>query len=509
MLLLGARAQAEPLAIGEDKTTIFALVIGHNAGDSDEQAPLHYADDDALANAELLQEMAPRAQVVLLTELDAETRALHPKLAVEAPTAEAIQRAMELLNQRMSLSRRQGSRPIFYFFYTGHGDVENNTGYVHIKNSRFSRPDLLALLRSSQAETNHVVVDACKSYFLVFDRGGGVDRQRRTMPLVGDEQKLPANTGVLLSTSAAADSHEWEAFQAGIFSHEVRSALRGAADLDQDGRLTYEEVAAFVWSANTSIPVPRFRPDFLDRPPGDAQPAVSVFATTAASTTAATSRLVVGPGASGHQFVEDGSGRRLVDFHPGPRTRLTLLLPVRRPLFLKWPETRTEVELPQGSPLDLTTLLAQNKPIASPVRARGAEHLAFTHILASAFEESTLVVYRQQLERGGKKTPAERDWTWTRRGIVIGAIAAGVLGGAMTFAALHERDQSGAGTTGVTRSNINHRIDLYNRIAVTSYVLSGVGLATFATWTLWPSTRASLDVLPEGGLSAHFEAKLP
>jgi hypothetical protein len=46
-------------------------------------------------------------------------------------------------------------------------------------------------------------------------------------------------------------------------SHELRSALRGAADADRDARVTYAELGAFLKVANRAIPNERFRPDFL------------------------------------------------------------------------------------------------------------------------------------------------------------------------------------------------------------------------------------------------------
>ena len=53
------------------------------------------------------------------------------------------------------------------------------------------------------------------------------------------------NVGLLLSTSSARESHEWSGFESGVFSHEVRSGLYGAADADGDGRVSYAEIAAF------------------------------------------------------------------------------------------------------------------------------------------------------------------------------------------------------------------------------------------------------------------------
>src|SRR5436190_1181687 len=64
--------------------------------------------------------------------------------------------------------------------------------------------------------------------------------------------------GYVLSSSVSGESHEWSGFESGVFSHEVRSGLYGAADADGDGRITYSEIAAFVARANQGIENNRF-----------------------------------------------------------------------------------------------------------------------------------------------------------------------------------------------------------------------------------------------------------
>src|SRR5204863_106889 len=59
-------------------------------------------------------------------------------------------------------------------------------------------------------------------------------------------------------------------FQAGIFSHEVRSGLLGAADADGDGQVSYREIAAFIERANAAVPNEKFRPDVYVKPPAAA-----------------------------------------------------------------------------------------------------------------------------------------------------------------------------------------------------------------------------------------------
>ena len=62
----------------------------------------------------------------------------------------------------------------------------------------------------------------------------------------------------------------------GVFSHEVRSALLGGADVDGDDRVTYRELASFVAVANEAVPAGH-RPEFFVRAPSAAREA-EVFA---------------------------------------------------------------------------------------------------------------------------------------------------------------------------------------------------------------------------------------
>jgi hypothetical protein len=466
---------------------LFGLVVGTNVSTDPEVKPLRYADDDAVQNALLLGELG--AQVVLLADMDLDTRGLFSNTDVVPPTKAAIRQAMQRLNELMAADRAVGKEPHLYFFYSGHGDVENNQGYVNLNDGRFWRDDLLALLRDSQATTNHVVIDACKSYFLVFDRGVGGQRAPLAGALIGGAATVPSNTGVLLSTSSATDSHEWEAFQGGVFSHEVRSALRGAADHDSDNLITYEETAAFVWSANTAVPNPRFRPKVFTKPPFGVQDEEAVLVDLRGPSG---DRLAVGPDVSTHLFVENENGVRLVDFRPTEGHRVSVLLPPHRPLFVRDAEQDREVELPAGRFVELAGL--SPRPIT--VARRGAEHVAFKSLFVRGFGPDTVLEYRERPPEMSQAFDPPTDWTWARRSIGMLGLIAGALGGTMTGLAVKEKDSVTPSTHGVRRHEVNDRIDVYNGVALASYSVAAVGLTTYLVWTLWPEREVDIQVLP-------------
>ncbi|OGQ89243.1 MAG: hypothetical protein A2289_20720 [Deltaproteobacteria bacterium RIFOXYA12_FULL_58_15] len=471
----------------EQETRSFGLVVGTNISNDPDVKPLRYADDDAVNNAKLMGELG--AQVVLLVGLDYESKKMFPEIQETPPTRNAIEQAMARLNQMMEKARSQGQRPIFYFFYSGHGDVDNNRGYVNLKDGRFWREDLMALLAQSAANENHVVIDACKSYFLVFDRGKGGERAPLSGSLIGDKSSLPTNTGVVLSTSSAADSHEWEAFQAGVFSHEVRSALRGAADQNLDGQVTYEEAAAFVWGANVSVPNPKFRPNVFVHAPGEKRADEAVLADMRATRV---DNLVVGPGVTEHLYIEDQAGRRLADLRPAPEQTVSLLLPKERPLFVRQSGSDEEVELPQGNRLVLAALPKR----VTTVARRGAEHVAFRSLFSRPFGQQTVIDYRNCPPEAVEIIETHRDLTWLRRGTGILGLGAALLGGTMTGLSARESSSVKPRTAGTKRKEVNDRIDRYNIVAVTSYALAGVGLATYLVWTLWPEKPVEIQVMP-------------
>ena len=482
--VLGWSLMAPGHAAAELRT--FALVVGTNVSDDPAVKPLRYADDDAVNNARLLRELG--AEVVLLAQLDADTRRLFPDVREQLPTRAALDGAMGELNRRMDAARALGHSPVLYLFYSGHGDVENNRGYVQLHDGRYYRDDVLALIGRSTANENHLIVDACKSYFLVFERGAG-KRAPLSGPLLGPHASLPANTGVVLSTSDASESHEWEAFQGGVFSHEIRSALRGAADQNLDRKVSYEEAAAFVWTANSAVPNARYRPHLFVRAPSSKRPGEAVLADTRL---AGSDMLLVGPGVSEHLYVEDQLGRRLADFRPAAEQQVTLLVPRERPLYVREVDTEQEVELPRGR----TLVLASLPHAHAAASRRGSEQAAFGKLFARTFGHAALADYRRCPPEQVEAIERARDLTWLRRSLGAAGAASLAVGLTMNLLARDARGDLQAHASGQSVAQLNARLDRYNRAALASYAAGGALVASYLLWTFWPEPRVEVQVLP-------------
>ncbi len=359
----------------------FALVVGTNRSDQASVAPLRYADDDAIAIHRLLEDAGVHSR--LLVAMDADTARLHPELSARTPTGPGLRAEFRGLLEQMETARG----PVeFLFFYSGHGGVDHGQGYVVLEQGRLYRSELYRdVLSKSKAQRNHVIVDACKSYFMAFAKGPG--GQRRALDISLAPAHAPGNTGFILSTSSGRDSHEWDRYQSGVFSYQVRSALRGAADADRDATISYAELGAFLQRANAAIANPRYRPDFAIRPPGahppDLQQAVLVWTGQADS-------LDFGAQTLKRAYLEGPKGERLADVHLRERERVRLYVPAQRPLFLREGDERKEWVIEDSG----DSRLASHSPRPVAISRKGALHLAFEKLFSAPFGQEDVLAYR-------------------------------------------------------------------------------------------------------------------
>ena len=255
----------------------FALVVGSNETKSKEQRALRFADDDAARVAELWLELG--AEVELLTVFDQSSQARFPELVkrAEQPTREEFDAAWARLQAKMQAASDAGREVELTIYYAGHGDVgPDGQGFLTLANGdTLTRSDLFTqLLGASPADHNHLIVDACKSEQFVLSRGewqadaGPQDYGDSVRDyLDGNHLGAHPDTGVILAHSADQQTHEWERWSGGIFTHELLSGLRGAADLNGDGSIEYSELGAFVSAANSGVDDPRARLEVAVRPP--------------------------------------------------------------------------------------------------------------------------------------------------------------------------------------------------------------------------------------------------
>ena len=319
--------------------------------------------------------------------------------------------AVDRLAAEAAQARRRGARVVFYFVYAGHGRVADGSGSIALEDAELGGGDLGAA-RDRR------------------DRGGRNARDRRCLPLVfpgagpRPRGQAPAHgrvrassarwrqrrdVGLLLSTSSARESHEWAAYQAGVFSQEVRSGLYGAADADRDGLVSYAEIGAFVDRANAAIRNERYRPEVYARPPARGHALIDLRPALAR-------RIEVAPG-GGHQFIEDTAGVRHADFHNDAPVRL--VRPGEGRLYLRRNADGREIVLPPEVAVLNTAELPLQEPRSS---ARDAAHDAFASLFAMPFGSAVVSTYTfrdDPVVTAPASPPARQSW-WSRPGTLVG-----------------------------------------------------------------------------------------
>lgn len=445
------------------------IVVGHNA--SPDRPALRFADDDAARTFELLAPGA--AWATLLTTLDAPSQEVFAHLVAVAhpPTQGEVAAAFAEAGRRAEAARAAGRRAEVTFVYAGHGDVQDGEGRVHLADGPLTRSALKAHVGALPAAHRvHLVIDACRSWFLVAGRGPGGQRAPVPAPFAG-----PAwgeRVGLLVSTSGDADSHEWAAIQGGIFSHEVRSALAGGADVDGDGAVRYDEVAAFVANANLGVEAVTYRPEVYIRPPA-AELNAALFAPAAPRV-----RLDLPREAARWSISE--KGLRYADLHKGEGPLAIWLLPQRRYEVRQGAQSWTVQS--DTSPIALAALSADPPEVAAATR--GEAHRAFEQLFQNPFDPGVLRGFRLGRDLVAEAPPpVEAEASVLPRVLLAGGIATTAGGVVLGLLAADARLEA-ADAPQASRAELNERGTALGYGAAAALVV-GVGALAVALWEVW------------------------
>jgi hypothetical protein len=413
----------------EDSTTRrYALIVANNDSVDTDVEPLEYADDDGARYFELFASFADETR--LLTTLDSESQRIFPEIARQTvpPTRPELDRAVRELASDITQARQNGHDTELYLVFTGHGDVdETGEGYLSLGNSKLYRRDIYRkIIEPLDAGFTHLVVDACHAYFMVHPRGG--DSEQREGDQWRDDrsgetlnEQLAAymtkggsrdgtarpTVGVIASTTGSAEVHEWSRYRAGVFSHQLRSGLVGAADADGDGAITYRELEAYLVAANAAVTNPRARLDVYAHPPEQnrARPLTTLDGFEESTI------LEIPAGRGGRYYLEDSRGVRYADFHVDAATATRIAL-LREPLdggsyYLVHGDQQAEI------PLD--GLAVQSPELAfrsQPRQSRGSIDEAFrSNLFETPFGPSFVAGF----EAGRSASPAGGAAGHTRR----------------------------------------------------------------------------------------------
>ena len=443
-------------AAAADPRHDYAIAIGYNgvlSGDPADLRPLRFADDDAIAFAEFAAETVH--EVHLLTVPDADTRRrLGDSLpATRPPTLGELRVAVADVRQAIDEDASTQTKSVVYVYYSGHGssgDSEREAALA-LADGALTRSvlydEVLAMLSGASV---HLFVDACHAEAVVRARDAEAqvvpttDEDRRGYALTQTLSRFP-NVGAVLATASSAQAHEWEAYLGGVFTHELLSGLRGAADVNGDGRIEYSELAAFLAAANGAVRDPRARLEPLVQAPvyDPRQPIVDRLRR--ANVAVLDVRGIDGSAL----FVEDDRGDRLADVRPESGYGLRLSLPANRTWYVHTVRGEAEVRPASGQLVSLERLAFHAQRSDGRGRLESALHeglfarpfgWAYYRGFVDAVPGMTAVPWsstpwNSRVEPGERRDPL-RAWIWASAGA-----SAALAAGAITFGVLALRDK--------------------------------------------------------------------
>lgn len=318
---------AAVLAWAVAASTPLVLAVGANHPWDGSLAPLNYADDDAVAAAELFGDPS---RTWLLTTLDKESQEVMPEWTsrAQAATRANLHQAVGAMVERIAQERREGQSPVVMVWLVGHGAYDRaGRPFLALEDAPLASDQLVreVIQPLSTAHRVHVFIDACHAEALVQWRAAvvnvGVEEVER-QSFGGVFARIP-NAGVVVAASGDEKTWEWKEIGSGVFSALVRAGLRGAANANADACVTYDELTAYVTSALQGIPLPAARPSVMSRPPGlEHQAPLSCREWFQQSATLTADLSALGP-----IRIEDSRGRWLSGGRFEPKHQTTLWLP--------------------------------------------------------------------------------------------------------------------------------------------------------------------------------------
>lgn len=206
----------------------FALVVGADDGGAS-RVKLRYAGTDAAAFADVLAELGGVAREDLEV--------------LKQPTRKEFLSAMEILRDRIGTAAAQGARPELLVYFSGHSD---ETGLM-FGPDRLGYSEFRKRIDSVPARIRIAIVDACASGALTRLKGG-----RRLPAFSVDRSSDLRGYAFLTSSSGSEAAQESDRIRASYFTHFLVTGLRGAADRNQDGKVTLGEAYEFAFQETLS-----------------------------------------------------------------------------------------------------------------------------------------------------------------------------------------------------------------------------------------------------------------
>ena len=224
--ILGESATQAETNNGTD-VRIWAVVVG--AAQYLHMPALRYTDDDAYQLYAFLKSpqggAVPDRQLRLLIDEDA-TKA-------------------GILNAMQQVYAQADENDVVVFYFSGHG-IEGAFLPVDYDGSRnqILHEDIRRTIEKSRAKHKIVVADACHSGGLFLRRTSTQEVLRK---YYSSFEKTNGGTALLMSSKGEEFSLEDSGLRSGVFSHFFIKGLKGAADQDESGVISVNEIYQYVY----------------------------------------------------------------------------------------------------------------------------------------------------------------------------------------------------------------------------------------------------------------------
>jgi len=207
----------------------YAVIAGANSGGAG-RITLRYADDDAMSISDVFTSIGGLEKQ-------------NNQLLLE-PTANELLNAIEKVKVKIKKDQDNNKNLIkprveFIFYYSGHSDEKN----LLLGEQTLAYSTLRDSLNSVEADVHLAILDSCASGAFTRLKGG-----QQVKPFLENETSQVEGYAYLASSSIDEAAQESDAIGGAYFTHYLVSALRGAADLSKDKKITLNEAYQYAFN---------------------------------------------------------------------------------------------------------------------------------------------------------------------------------------------------------------------------------------------------------------------
>lgn len=206
----------------------YALIVGANDG-GPERTRLRYAVNDADALRQVLEDLGGADE--------------EGTLYLPDPNGDTFFSAFHELSRKIEKEKGLHSRTEFIFYYSGHSDER----HILFSRERIPYSAVRSAIDTMATDVRIVILDSCASGAFTQTKGG-----KKRAPFMLDKAYDMKGFAFMSSSSSDEVSQESERLKGSFFTHNLVAGLRGAADMNQDGRITLTEAYQYTFDHTLS-----------------------------------------------------------------------------------------------------------------------------------------------------------------------------------------------------------------------------------------------------------------